>query len=77
VQKKAVFLLPAEWRENFGDNLPQHSISCRRNMAIKLDEWNINAPSEPANGFKQYCGSPTLNDINEQIKSLVFSVTNT
>ena len=60
---------PTEWRSNFGPSYIDHIRCCRWHKAMLFDEWNINAPGLPVDGFKSI-----LNICNSEIQTQINSL---
>ena len=69
-RRKKTTLLPTEWRDSFGVRLPQHFASCRKLLAMQLDDWSINAPGVEVKGFKRFADAPPAEEIRKQIEAL-------
>jgi len=57
---------PTEWRSNFGPSYIDHIKCCRWHKAMLFDEWEINAPGLPVDGFKSI-----LNIGNSEIQTQI------
>jgi len=44
--------IPSDWISEFGENLPEYMVLCRRALAEKLENWKLSEPPSPVNGFE-------------------------
>ncbi|GHT42476.1 hypothetical protein FACS189443_5530 [Planctomycetales bacterium] len=50
--KKLTKAIPSNWISDFGENLPDYMMLCRRALAKKLENWKLSEPSSPVDGFE-------------------------
>ena len=49
---KQVKAIPIGWISEFGENLPEHMMLCRRALAKKLEDWKLSVSPSPVEGFE-------------------------
>ena len=47
-------LQPEKWQEDFGRDVISHATTCRRGLALTLDDWNTNESAEKVEGFDNF-----------------------
>jgi len=47
-------LQPEKWQEDFGRDLISHATTCRRWLAMTLDDWHVDAEAESVPGFDDF-----------------------
>ena len=50
--KKLTKAIPSDWISEFGENLPEHMMLCRRALAEKLENWKLSVAPSPVEGFE-------------------------
>ena len=73
-------LQPEKWQKDFGRDVIAHATTCRRWLALALDDWQTIAPAENVPGFDSFTSLETNidmgdEDINNNFASLFESVT--
>jgi len=51
-KEKPTKAIPSVWISEFGENLPEYMMLCRRALAEKLDDWKLSVPPSPVEGFE-------------------------
>lgn len=62
--------IPCDWISEFGENLPEHMMLCRRALAAKLKHWKLSASATPVEGFELDITLLTKEQINCRIEEL-------
>jgi len=62
-------LQPDKWQEDFGRDVISHATTCRRWLAMTLDDWRITAPAEGVEGFDNFVSVETVNAIEDDMTS--------
>lgn len=50
--QKLTNAIPSDWISEFGTNLPEHMMLCRRALAEKLEDWKLSISASPVEGFE-------------------------
>jgi len=53
-------LRPEKWQEDFGRDMVSHATTCRRWLAMTLDDWQISAAAENVHGFDDFISTETM-----------------
>jgi len=59
-------LQPEKWQEDFGRDVISHATTCRRWLAITLDDWQVTAVAESVQGFDHFMPTDANADISEE-----------
>ena len=59
-------LQPEKWQEDFGRDLISHATTCRRWLAMTLDDWQVSAAAENVQGFDNFSPAEINADMSEE-----------
>jgi len=59
-------LQPEKWQEDFGRDVISHATTCRRWLAMTLDDWHTNAGAENVQGFDNFISVETMDAVNDE-----------
>jgi len=59
-------LQPEKWKEDFGRDIISHATTCRRWLAMTLDDWQVTAEAENVPGFDNFVYTDASIDMSEE-----------
>jgi DNA invertase Pin-like site-specific DNA recombinase len=68
--KKLTKAIPCDWISEFGENVPEHMMLCRRALAEKLENWKLSEPPTLVKGFELGVRPLTKKQIEERIAEM-------
>ena len=61
---------PCDWISEFGENLPQYMMLCRRALVTKLENWKLSEPPSLVDGFELGINPLTRKQAEKQITEM-------
>jgi len=62
-------LQPEKWQEDFGRDMVSHATTCRRWLAMTLDDWQTAAAAENVQGFDGFISTETMDMVEDEFIS--------